>query len=48
MRKTAGIDVSQLVNDWLYTTAWADRIQHTADIKELASYYRRDHPDGQK
>jgi aminopeptidase N len=48
MRKTVGIDLSQLVTDWLYTTAWADRIEHTNGIQEVASYYGRDRRDGRK
>jgi aminopeptidase N len=48
MRKTARKDLSQLVTDWLYTTAWADRIEHSTGIQDLAAYYRRGHREGRK
>jgi aminopeptidase N len=48
MRKTAKMDLSQLVTDWLYTTAWASRIEHSSGIQDLAAYYRRrDHQRGE-
>jgi aminopeptidase N len=40
IRKTAGTDVSQLVTDWIYTTGWADRIEHVTAIQDLEAYYR--------
>ena len=40
-RKTVPVDVSRLVSDWLYTTAWAERVEHHASIQELEAYYRR-------
>jgi hypothetical protein len=41
VRKTAKMDLSQLNNDWIFTTAWADRVEHSASIQELEAYYRR-------
>jgi len=41
VRKTAGMDLSALNNDWLFTTAWADRVARSANIRELEAYYRR-------
>ena len=41
VRKTATMDLSQLNNDWIFTTAWADRVEHSASIQELEAYYRR-------
>jgi hypothetical protein len=41
VRKTAKMDLSQLHNDWIFTTAWADRVEHSATIQELEAYYRR-------
>jgi hypothetical protein len=35
------MDLSQLNNDWIFTTAWADRVEHSASIQELEAYYRR-------
>jgi hypothetical protein len=41
VRKTAKMDLSQLNKDWIFTTAWADRVEHSASIQELEVYYRR-------
>ena len=39
--KTAKMDLSQFNNDWLFTTAWADRVAQYATVSELEAYYRR-------
>jgi hypothetical protein len=44
LRKTATMDLSQLNNDWLFTPAWADRVEHSATIEDLEAYYRRGAP----
>lgn len=41
VRKTAKMDLSQLNNDWIFTTAWTDRVEHSANIQEIEAYYRR-------
>lgn len=48
MRKTARMDLSQLVTDWLYTTAWVERIEQSTGIQDLAVYYRRGDREGRK
>lgn len=48
LRKTARMDLSQLVTDWIYTTAWADRIEHATGIQDLEAYYRRRAQEGRK
>ncbi len=40
VRKNAGRDVSQLISDWITTTAWADRVDHVSNVNELEAYYR--------
>jgi hypothetical protein len=39
--KTSKMDLSRLNNDWILTAAWADRIEHSANIQDLEAYYRR-------
>jgi hypothetical protein len=39
-RKLAGMDLSQLYTDWLFTAAWADRIEQSTGIEDLEAYYR--------
>lgn len=48
MRKTARMDLSQLVTDWLSTTAWVERIEQSTGIQDLAAYYRRVDRERQK
>jgi hypothetical protein len=43
VNKTSRTDLSQLNDDWIFTTAWADRVEHGAGIQELEAYYRRGH-----
>jgi hypothetical protein len=40
VRKEAKRDLSQLNNDWIFTTGWADRVMQAATIQELEAYYR--------
>jgi aminopeptidase N len=40
IRRTTPVDVSSLVSDWIETTAWTDRVEHSAGIEELAAGYR--------
>ena len=37
---TAGKDFSKLCDDWLFNTAWTDRVEKSAGIEELAAVYR--------
>jgi hypothetical protein len=48
VRKTAKRDLSQLNNDWIFTTAWTDRVEHSAKIQDLEAYYRRSAQSGQR
>ena len=41
VRSTATMDLSEFNNDWIFTTAWTDRITQSANIQELEAYYRR-------
>ena len=41
VRKTAPIDLTEFNNDWIFTTAWTDRVTRSASIQELEAYYRR-------
>jgi aminopeptidase N len=46
--RAATMDLSRLVDDWLYTTAWADRIAQSANIQDLAALYRPGDPKERK
>ncbi|MBI2571301.1 MAG: hypothetical protein HYV63_30210 [Candidatus Schekmanbacteria bacterium] len=48
IRKTASIDLSPLLTDWLFTTGWTERIAHDAGIAELAAWYGRGGHAGQE
>lgn len=48
IRKTARMDLSQLVTDWLYTTAWVERIEQSGGIQSLAAYYHSGDQEGQQ
>ncbi len=39
-RKNAGLDLSQLYDDWIYTTGWVSRIRNNERIADLEAYYR--------
>lgn len=39
--RTATQDLSSLVNDWLYTTAWTARIEQHPSVENLVQYYRQ-------
>ena len=41
VRKTARPDLSRLNDDWIFTTAWANRVEHSTSIQELEAYYHR-------
>ena len=41
VRKTAKMDLAQFNNDWIFTTAWVDRVVQSTNINELEAYYRR-------
>jgi hypothetical protein len=41
VRATAGMDLSRLTDDWLYTTRWAERVDASTTIQDLEAYYRR-------
>jgi hypothetical protein len=41
VRTSAPTDLSQFVNDWLYTTAWADRIERSSTIQDMEEFYRK-------
>jgi len=41
VRKTAKMDLSELNNDWLFTAAWTNRVEHSANIQDIEAYYRR-------
>lgn len=40
INQVSKVDLTPLVNDWLYTAQWTDRIQSYQDIEALAAYYR--------
>lgn len=39
-RKTAGMDLTPLIGDWITTTGWVDRVEHITSISDLEAYYR--------
>jgi aminopeptidase N len=41
IRKTADRDVSRLIDDWVTTTGWTSRIEHTTGLRDLEAYYRQ-------
>jgi aminopeptidase N len=41
VRANAGIDVSRLAADWIYTTVWTERIERFTEIHDLEDFYRR-------
>lgn len=40
VRRAAKPDLSQLNDDWLFTTGWTQRVTQSADIRALEAYYR--------
>lgn len=40
IRATAGLDLTRLVDDWIHTTGWVERIEQGTTIEELAEHYR--------
>jgi hypothetical protein len=41
VRATATMDLGRLNNDWIFTTAWTERVAQSTTIEQLAAYYRR-------
>lgn len=41
VRTIAPMDLTALNNDWIFTTAWTDRVTRSASIQEIEAYYRR-------
>jgi hypothetical protein len=41
VRKRGGAAVAPLVDDFIYTTRWTERLEQAKDIKELEALYRR-------
>lgn len=40
VRATGGKDLTRLVDDWIHTTAWVERIEAGTTVAELAEHYR--------
>jgi aminopeptidase N len=39
IRRTSPVDLSQLIHDWIETTAWTDRVGRATGIRDLAAEY---------
>jgi len=44
VRRRGGAQAAALVDDWIYTTKWADRVAASDSIQEVAAHYRRAGP----
>lgn len=40
INRASPVDLKPLVNDWLFTARWTERIQSAPDIDAMAAYYR--------
>ena len=40
VERTAGTGLSRLNQDWILTTAWTDRVERSASIRDLEAWYR--------